>query len=113
MIFKTLDPDPVSMNPDLKLWIHPPHWFKHLFLPFQAYHGELRQGESTSAVLERVQGEYHSLPHVPGTAPQLRFSHLVGYGARYYSYLLARSVASAIWQKNFQKDPYAGEEGKR
>ncbi len=96
------------MNPD------PQHLFKHLrYFCFQAYHGELRQGESTSSVLERVQGEYHSLPHVPGTAPQLRFSHLVGYGARYYSYLLARSVASAIWQKNFQKDPYAGDEGKR
>ncbi len=64
-------------------------------------------------MLEQVQGEYHSLPHVPGTAPQLRFSHLVGYGARYYSYLLARAVASAIWQKNFQKNPYSEEAGKR
>jgi intermediate peptidase len=64
-------------------------------------------------VLKRVHGEYHSLPYVEGTAPQLRFSHLVGYGSRYYSYLLARSVASAIWQKNFQNNPYSGEAGKR
>ena len=77
------------------------------------YHSELPLGGSTSDVLERVQAEFHSLPHVAGTGPQLRFSHLVGYGARYYSYLLARSVASAIWQKNFQKNPYSGEAGKR
>ncbi len=111
MVIKILDPDTVSMNLDPKHRIH--NTCVNIYFYFQAYHGELRQGESTSGVLERVQGEYHSLPHVPGTAPQLRFSHLVGYGARYYSYLLARSVASAIWQKNFQKDPYAGAEGKR
>ena len=35
----------------------------------------------------------------------------VGYGARYYSYLLARSVASNIWQKFFQENPYDSEKG--
>ena len=35
----------------------------------------------------------------------------MGYGARYYSYLLARSVASNIWQKFFQDDPYDSVKG--
>ena len=35
----------------------------------------------------------------------------VGYGARYYSYLLARSVASNIWQKFFKNNPYDSDKG--
>jgi len=78
----------------------------------QAYHcpNPLAHSDTTSALAE-VQKTHHTLPHVPGTAYQLRFSHLVGYGARYYSYLLARSVASAIWQTNFLGDPYSRDAG--
>ena len=35
----------------------------------------------------------------------------MGYGARYYSYLLARSVASNIWQKFFKNNPYDSDKG--
>ena len=35
----------------------------------------------------------------------------MGYGARYYSYLLARSVASSIWQKLFKADPFDSDMG--
>ena len=79
----------------------------------QVYHGELPLSGDTTEVLEEVQGQFHTLPYVDNTAYQLRFSHLVGYGARYYSYLLARSVASAIWQQHFQEDPYSAEAGGR
>lgn len=63
--------------------------------------------------LPQVQEQFHTLAHPPSTAHHLRFSHLVGYGARYYSYLLARAVASAIWQHGFQDDPYCGAAGRR
>eukprot|EP00092_Neocalanus_flemingeri_P039565 GFUD01043081.1.p1 GENE.GFUD01043081.1~~GFUD01043081.1.p1 ORF type:complete len:706 (-),score=245.82 GFUD01043081.1:139-2256(-) len=79
----------------------------------QLYHSDLPLPGDITTCLESVQTKFHTLPYVPGTAYHLRFSHLVGYGARYYSYLLARSVASAIWQHSFQGDPFCGEAGGR
>ncbi len=72
----------------------------------QQYHGSHPLQGSTTEILKQVQRSHHSLKYHPGTAWQLRFSHLVGYGARYYSYLMARSVASTIWQKYFAADPF-------
>ena len=79
----------------------------------QVYHSHLPLPGDITTCLESVQTKCHTLPYVPGTAYHLRFSHLVGYGARYYSYLMARSVASAIWQYSFQEDPYSGDAGAR
>lgn len=73
----------------------------------------LHSGSSSSlgSRVSRVAGQCLGLPGAPEAAYHHRFSHLVGYGARYYSYMMARSVASAIWQKTFQDDPFSREAG--
>ena len=68
----------------------------------QRFHTKHPLRTSTTDILRETHLANHNLPYPEGTAWQHRFSHLVGYGARYYSYLMARSVASSIWQKYFQ-----------
>merc|ERR1712142_1157218 len=79
----------------------------------QVLHGDHPLPGDMTTCIQEVQTRCHSLPGVPHAAYHHRFSHLVGYGARYYSYMMARSVASAIWQKSFQEDPYSREAGVR
>jgi mitochondrial intermediate peptidase len=72
----------------------------------QVYHGNpADHSANTTETLKAVQEKYYGLPYVNNTAWQLRFSHLVGYGAKYYSYLCSRAISSWIWQEYFQKDP--------
>lgn len=81
----------------------------------QRYHSEERWDSTTTTtqILEKVQNEYYGLPYVPNTAWQLRFGHLVGYGAKYYAYLVSRAVASWIWQKYFVDNPFSREMGEK
>lgn len=81
----------------------------------QRLHGAERwsSGTSTTQILEEVQNEHYGLPYIKNTAWQLRFGHLVGYGAKYYSYLLSRAVASWIWQEYFADDPFSREMGEK
>lgn len=49
-----------------------------------------------------------AMPHIdrsPDSAFQHRFHHTVQYGAKYYSYLVARASACLIWQQRFLDDP--------
>lgn len=79
----------------------------------QAYHGQHPLKGTTTEVLSDIQNQYYALPYVPNTAWQLRFSHLVGYGAKYYSYLVSRSVAYLIWKTYFEKDPLSRTSGEK
>ncbi|XP_030760586.1 mitochondrial intermediate peptidase [Sitophilus oryzae] len=79
----------------------------------QVYHGKHPLSGSTTDVLATTQRNYYGLPYVPNTAWQLRFSHLVVYGAKYYSYLVSRAVAYLIWKTYFEKDPFSRENGER
>uniref|UniRef100_A0A8D3ECX2 Mitochondrial intermediate peptidase n=1 Tax=Scophthalmus maximus TaxID=52904 RepID=A0A8D3ECX2_SCOMX len=78
----------------------------------QIYHGK-PQNRSTTEILEEMQQKFYGLPYTPNTAWQLRFSHLIGYGAKYYSYLMSRAVASMVWRQCFVQDPLNREMGER
>lgn len=53
---------------------------------------------STTSELAAEMQRRHSLMRVePGTAWELRFSHLVNYGSTYYSYMYARCLAAELW----------------
>ncbi|NWR71449.1 MIPEP peptidase, partial [Centropus unirufus] len=79
----------------------------------QIYHGKHPLKMSTTEILKETQEKVYGLPYVPNTAWQLRFSHLVGYGAKYYSYLMSRAVASMVWKQCFAQDPFDRAMGER
>ncbi|XP_071660356.1 mitochondrial intermediate peptidase isoform X1 [Patagioenas fasciata] len=79
----------------------------------QIYHGKHPLKKSTTEILKETQERVYGLPYVPNTAWQLRFSHLVGYGAKYYSYLMSRAVASMVWKQCFAQDPFDRAMGER
>ncbi|XP_015587416.1 mitochondrial intermediate peptidase isoform X2 [Cephus cinctus] len=78
----------------------------------QVYHSK-RLERSSTEILSELQEKFYGLPYVENTAWQLRFSHLVGYGAKYYSYLISRAIASWIWQTYFQADPLCRSSGEK
>lgn len=73
----------------------------------QRYHGpdEAAGGQDTGLALRQEQAAHYGLPHVPDTAWQHRFGHLVGYGAKYYSYLVSRALAWTVWRDRFAARP--------
>ncbi|XP_033953903.1 mitochondrial intermediate peptidase-like [Pseudochaenichthys georgianus] len=78
----------------------------------QIYHSQ-PQNRSTTEILQEMQNKFYGLPYTPNTAWQQRFSHLIGYGAKYYSYLMSRAVASMVWKQCFVQDPLNREMGER
>jgi intermediate peptidase len=64
-----------------------------------------------SQIVEKYTNEYHSLPFVADTYWHLRYTHLVGYGAKYYSYLISKAIAAKIWNECFERDPLSSSAG--
>lgn len=110
--YKSNEPIPVEL---LSSWLESKKVFNASDTQLQTFYAVLDQTyhgtdpflgfEDTTQVLQHVQNKYYGLPYVPSTAWQLRFGHLVGYGAKYYSYLVSRACAHSIWYKLFAKDP--------
>ncbi|KAL2227187.1 probable mitochondrial intermediate peptidase, mitochondrial isoform X1 [Sesamum indicum] len=61
--------------------------------------------KDTVSIVADLKREHTSWKYVEGTHWHTRFSHLVTYGAGYYSYLYAKCFAATIWQKILQQDP--------
>ncbi|EDO43059.1 predicted protein, partial [Nematostella vectensis] len=79
----------------------------------QIYHGKHPLQKNTTDIMSDIQKEHTVIPFVSGVAWQQRFSHLNGYGARYYSYLWSRAVASMVWHQCFHANPFSREVGDR
>ena len=61
----------------------------------------------------QLHSEYSPSEHIDGTAWFLRFNHICSYGAKYYSYLWSRAVASLIWNSCFIEDPFSKTSGQK
>uniref|UniRef100_A0A453STS5 Peptidase M3A/M3B catalytic domain-containing protein n=1 Tax=Aegilops tauschii subsp. strangulata TaxID=200361 RepID=A0A453STS5_AEGTS len=74
-------------------------------------------GEHTSKPVDTISAvadlkrKHTSWNYVEGTHWHTRFSHLINYGAGYYSYLYARCFATTIWQEVCQGDPLSRSTG--
>lgn len=82
----------------------------------QRLHGRVNEWaptKTTTDILREEQERCYSVPYVADTAWELRFTHLIGYGAKYYAYLVSRAIASAIWYTYFEADPLNREQGER
>ncbi|XP_027930316.1 mitochondrial intermediate peptidase, mitochondrial isoform X2 [Vigna unguiculata] len=70
----------------------------------------LPHGDISSVVAE-LKREHTNYGHVEGTHWETRFSHLLNYGAGYYSYLYAKCFAATIWKKLCEEDPLSSTTG--
>jgi mitochondrial intermediate peptidase len=73
--------------------------FDHVF------HAPYPLSKTYKELFASILTKHTSLPYVDSTYPYLKFYHLIDYGARFSSYIIARSVASKIWHDHFLKDP--------
>ncbi|URD98920.1 Peptidase family M3, partial [Musa troglodytarum] len=65
----------------------------------------------TVSMVADLKQQHTSWNHVEGTHWHTRFSHLINYGAGYYSYLYARCFAATIWWDICHEDPLSPDTG--
>ena len=85
-------------------------FFAMMDLHFHMYY----PGQDRASIMEtyaQLHSEYSPSEHIDGTAWFLRFNHICSYGAKYYSYLWSRAVASLIWNSCFIQDPFSKTSG--
>ena len=77
------------------------------------FHGVYPLKKSYQEIYSSMLTKYASLPYISSTYPYLKFYHLIDYGARFSSYIIARSMASKIWHDQFSKDPLSKTAGEQ
>ncbi|XP_075256892.1 mitochondrial intermediate peptidase-like [Convolutriloba macropyga] len=61
---------------------------------------------------KRLSFDYYPNVDVESTSAfHLRFGHLVGYGAKYYTYLYCKAIATKIWIDLFHHNPFSEQSG--
>jgi mitochondrial intermediate peptidase len=78
-----------------------------------AFHDAYPLSQSYNQLYSSLMNKHTSLPYIAGTYPYLKFYHLIDYGARFSSYIIARSVTSKIWRDQFAKDPLSKTTGEQ
>lgn len=78
-----------------------------------AFHDAYPLSQSYNQLYSSLVNKHTSLPYTTGTYPYLKFYHLIDYGARFSSYIIARSVTSKIWHDQFAKDPLSKTTGEQ
>ena len=79
----------------------------------QEFHGEYPLRKSPLEITRDITSQYYHLPFVNDTYWHHRFSHFVGYGSKYYSYLISKAIATKIWSECFFKDPLSSSAGEK
>ena len=121
--YKTNEPLPVELMDAFQVSQHyyPAYemqtqlFFAMMDLQFHTVYPSRPQQERQSIVdaYAEIHKEYSPSEHVQGTAWFLRFNHICSYGAKYYSYLWSRAVASLIWNSCFVNNPFSKESGQK
>lgn len=76
----------------------------HSAASLEGFTGKPSSSFATSTdILCAVQSKLNIFEHVPGTSPQTHFTHLLTYGASYYSYFWSRKWAERLWTELFEK----------
>lgn len=79
----------------------------------QVFHGTYPLSDTSIKLVEEFTKNYYNLPYAENTYWHLRFSHFVGYGAKYYSYLVSKAIATKIWSECFSSDPLSSSMGEK